>query len=179
MISFKTDPHIAMAGLEHIPALKALLNSAYRGESSKKGWTTEAHLIAGEVRTDEHDLLKIFKQKASVFLLYIDAQQQLVGCVNLQQHGNKIYLGMLSVSPLLQGFGIGKVLLQAAEDYAAYKKCNAIYMTVVSVRTELIDWYIRHGYRDTGEKKPFPEDGLTGKHLQELVFSVLEKELPS
>ena len=35
-----------------IPALDKLVNSAYRGDSSKKGWTTEADLLDGS-RTDE------------------------------------------------------------------------------------------------------------------------------
>jgi ribosomal protein S18 acetylase RimI-like enzyme len=52
---------------------------------------------------------------------------------------------------------------------------EAIYMTVISLRTELVEWYIRHGYKDTGERKPFPEDPMTGKHMRELEFMVLEK----
>jgi len=55
--------------------------------------------------------------------------------------------------------------------------CRSIYMTVITVRTELVSWYQRHGYADTGERKPFLEDGLTGKHLQPLEFMVLEKPL--
>lgn len=82
---------------------------------------------------------------------------------------------MFSVSPASQGGGIGKKLLLAAEDHAREVDCSMIYMTVISVRTELIDWYKRNGYVDTGERKPFTEDGLTGKHLQKLEFAVLEK----
>ena len=52
-------------------------------------------------------------------------------------------------------------------------------MTVISVRTELINWYKRHGYADTGNKKTFKEDGLSGKHLQPLEFIVLEKDIVS
>jgi ribosomal protein S18 acetylase RimI-like enzyme len=84
---------------------------------------------------------------------------------------------MFSVSPVLQGGGIGRQLLKAAEEYALSLQCTSIYMSVISVRQELIDWYIRNGFRDTGEKKAFPEDGLTGKHLQPLEFIILEKQL--
>ena len=116
-------------------------------------------------------------QPGSVFLKYTNAEQQITGCVNLQQHDQKIYLGMFSVLPHLQGAGIGKQLLQAAEEYALHKKCIAIYMSVISLRTELINWYLRHGYRDTGKRIPFVEDNVTGRHLQSLEFMVLEKSI--
>ena len=172
-----SSAQIAVATTEDIPAIKDLLNNAYRGEGSKQGWTTEADLIAGDTRTDETTLNKVMHDPGSVILKYTSEEQQLIGCVNLQQHGHKIYLGMFSVSPQLQGGGIGKQLLKAAEEYAFHLHCSAIYMSVVSVRKELIDWYKRHGYIDTGERKPFPEDGLTGKHLQLLEFLILEKTL--
>lgn len=170
---------ISIASPADVPAITALLNSAYRGASSTKGWTTEAHLIAGNARTDENNLKQIMQLPGSVLLKYTNEQQAIIGCVNLQQHDNKIYLGMLSVSPQLQGLGVGKHLLQAAEEYAHYLKCGSIYMSVISVRTELIQWYQRHGYKDIGERKPFIEDALTGKHLQPLAFLFLEKQMHS
>lgn len=172
-----SNPNIAIATIADSAAIINLLNSAYRGETSKQGWTTEAHLIAGESRTDDAGLKQVMQQAGSVILKYTDAAQQVIGCVNLQQHGNKIYLGMFSVSPLQQGGGIGKQILQAAEERAKHLQCTAIYMSVISVRTELINWYMRHGYRDTGERKPFIEDAVTGKHLQQLEFMTLEKSL--
>ncbi|WP_462252394.1 GNAT family N-acetyltransferase [Ferruginibacter sp.] len=170
-----SNPQISIATVADAANIVALLNSAYRGESSKQGWTSEAHLIAGNVRTDENDLLNIMAQPNGVVLKHINEQQKIIGCVNLQQHDKKIYLGMLSVSPNLQGAGIGKQLLKAAEEYAMYLQCAAIYMTVITARTELINWYNRYGYNDTGERKPFIEDNLTGRHLQPLEFMVLEK----
>lgn len=173
-----TDSHISIAAPEDVPAIKDLLNSAYRGEGSKQGWTTEAHLIAGDVRTDDNSVTEVMQQEGSVFLKYTDNQNNIIGCVNLQQHNDRLYLGMFSVSPQVQGGGIGKKLLAAAEEHADHVHCRSIYMTVISVRSELIDWYKRYGYVDTGERKPFIEDGLTGKHLQQLEFMVLEKKLP-
>ncbi|MBK7123287.1 MAG: GNAT family N-acetyltransferase [Chitinophagaceae bacterium] len=167
--------HIKTAKPFDIPAIVDLLNIAYRGETSRQGWTTEADLIAGNTRTDEYNVQEVMQQPGSIFLKYVSDEQQVAGCVNLQQHGEKIYLGMFSVLPHLQGSGIGKQLLQAAEEYAIQLKCKAIYMSVISVRSELISWYKRHGYADTGERKPFAEDGLTGKHLQALEFMILEK----
>src|SRR4029078_6357705 len=128
-----------------------------RGEVSKQGWTTEADLISGDTRTDESTLQEVMEQPGSVMLKYTNEQGQVTGCVNLQQHGYKIYLGMFGVQPWLQGVGLGKQLLKAAEEYALHLKCSAIYMSVVSVRSELIDWYRRHGYAETGERKPFEE----------------------
>jgi len=172
-----SNVQISLAQLKDIAAITQLLNSAYRGESSRKGWTTEADLIGGELRTDEKNLQQVMEQAGSVVLKYSTNKDEIIGCVNLQQHGKKLYLGMFSVSPELQGGGIGRQLLQAAEEYAFSLHCTAIYMSVISVRQELIDWYIRNGYRDTGERKAFPEDGLTGKHLQPLEFIILEKQL--
>ena len=169
-----TDPHISIATPADISALKNLLNQAYRGESSKQGWTTEADIIAGDTRTDEADLEKVMRHAGSIFLIY-SKENRIIGCVNLKKEGKRLYLGMFSVSPQLQGRGIGKKILYAAEEYAGQVQCEVIYMSVVSVRKELLDWYIRHGYYDTGETKPFPEDGLTGKHLQPLEFMILEK----
>ena len=176
MIAF-INPHIAIATTADVAEITALLNSAYRGESSKKGWTTEAHLIAGDVRTDENNLMEVIHQVNSVMLKFTNEQQEITGCVNLQQQNERIYLGMFSVAPKSQGFGIGKQLLKAAEEYAQQLQCTSIYMMVISAREELIGWYKRHGYQDTGERKPFAEDGLTGKHMQALEFMVLEKEI--
>ena len=171
------NPDISIATTEDIGQIKNLLNSAYRGESSKQGWTTEVNLIAGETRANENTLQQVMAKPGSVFLKYINEARQVIGCVNLQQHGNKMYLGMFSVSPQKQGAGIGKQLLQACEEYCSYLQCSAIYMSVISVRSELIEWYTRHGYKDTGERKPFAEDGESGKHLQPLEFMMLEKTI--
>ena len=170
-----SNSQIGIAVPEDVPVITALLNSAYRGETSRQGWTTEAGLIAGDTRTNESEVASLMNPPESVFVKYTD--ESIIGCVNLQQRQNKIYLGMLSVSPGLQGSGVGKKLLGAAEEYAAYYNCPIIYMTVISVREELINWYKRHGYADLGQRKPFEEDAVSGKHLRKLDFMVLEKRL--
>ena len=168
---------IAKATIEDIPQLVALLNSAYRGEGSKQGWTTEADLIAGEQRTDITTVKEVMNQPGSIILKYTNEEGEIIGTVNLQQHERGLYLGMFAVSPVLQGGGIGKQLLKAADEYAKEVSVATIYMSVVSVRKELIDWYKRHGYAETGERKPFVEDEITGKHLQKLEFITLEKNI--
>ena len=176
MITF-SNPKISIASLVDVADITALLNSAYRGESSKQGWTTEVHLIGGNQRTDEPSLQQVMKLTDSIVLKYINDEQKIIGCVNLQLHGNKIYLGMFSVAPHLQGMGIGKHLLNAAEEYANTTQCNTIYMSVIDVREELINWYKRNGYVETGERKEFIEDAVSGNHLQPLAFIILEKEI--
>ncbi len=168
---------IAQAVKEDIPHIVDLLNSAYRGERSQKGWTTEAHLIGGDVRTDEADVLNVFQQPGSIILKYTNDAGEIIGTVNLQQHERGVYLGMFAVNPNLQGGGIGKQLLKAADEHAKKVGSATIYMSVISVRSELIDWYKRHGYAETGERKPFVQDNLTGTHLQPLEFLILEKQI--
>ena len=160
-----------------IKSLNILVNSAYRGEFSKKGWTTEADLLDG-FRTDEEALKKMVNKKNSVILKCINNEGDIIGCVYLQKQNVKLYLGMLTVSPLFQNKGTGKKLLKAAEQYALENKCSSIYMTVISIRYELIQWYERHGYKQTGERKPFhPESSRFGLPKRQLEFIVLGKKV--
>lgn len=158
-----------------LPELVRLINSAYRGEASKKGWTTEADLIQGTQRIDEPELSATLGRPGTTLLKCLDAAGRIVGCVFLETFGERLYLGMLSVSPEQQGGGIGKKLLQAAEVEARERGCRSIYMSVISVRSELVDWYKRQGYQPNGATKPFPTDNKFGTPVQELEFVVLEK----
>ena len=165
---------ISIASLANAGAINALVNSAYRGVSSKKGWTTEADLLDG-TRIDEEAVKELLQKEDTTILLCLE-ENELLGCVELRKDNQKLYLGMLSVKPATQGKGIGKKLLMEAEIYAKSKNCAKIYMTVISVRKELIDWYVRHGYILTGERKPFVvPDTRWGIPKQELEFVVLEK----
>lgn len=167
---------ISAATLQDIPELNILVNSAYRGESSKKGWTTEEHLLGG-IRTDEDDLSKLL-QKENVTILKYTESSKIIGSVYLEKQVDKLYLGMLTVSPELQGGGIGKKFMQAAEDLAKENNIPKISMTVISVRKELIEYYERRGFKNTGETKPFPmNDPKFGIPKQQLAFIVMEKEL--
>lgn len=167
---------ILKAVLADAHSLNQLVNSAYRGDTSREGWTTEADLLDG-TRIDEAAMRDLIEKPGTVILTYREAGE-LLGCVELRMQDNKLYLGMLSVKPDTQGKGIGKKLMLAAEDYARQQNIKAIFMTVISVRSELIDWYIRHGYRLTGERKPFVvPDSRWGVPKKELEFVVLEKKI--
>lgn len=171
-----TQIKILKAEQSDLDAIAKLVNSAYRGEHAKKGWTTEADMIDG-TRTDVAALSDVIKRPDTVILKY-ERNGTIVGCVELRTSNGKLYLGMLTVEPSIQGGGIGKEMLKAAEDFARSQKCRSVYMTVITIRQELIDWYKRHGYVDTGERKPFAfNDPRFGLPKQKLEFLVLEKNL--
>ena len=163
----------------HIESLVHLINSAYRGEGSKQGWTTEAELLDGQ-RTDPEAIKKILHGEDSIVLIAEDDDSgQLLGCVHLERQGLKCYLGMLTVAPNLQDKGIGKMLLIESEALAHFWDCQSIIMTVISVREELISWYQRQGFKLTGEKKPFPygDERFGIPKSTHLEFAVLEKKI--
>ena len=167
---------ITRAGTDDIKELNILINRAYRGETSKKGWTTEADLLDG-LRTDEETLAEMMNKEDAVILKYGDEEHKIKGCVYLQKQNENLYLGMLTVDPNTQGNGIGKQLLKAATEHALEKNCSSIVMTVISIRDELIAWYGKHGYHKTGETKPFHANEKFGKPKQPLEFVVLEKKI--
>lgn len=163
---------------EHdIPQLVQLLNLAYRGDASRKGWTTEASLLKGDKRTDDDSVNALINTPGALFLKHLDDQQQINGCVFLQEKEGKLYLGMLSVNPEAQAGGIGKQLMTAATIYARERKIPAIFMRVISVRHELINWYKKQGYTDTGVTEPFTVDERYGIPTQPLEFIILEKQI--
>ncbi|MDB5287761.1 MAG: family acetyltransferase [Mucilaginibacter sp.] len=167
---------IIPATLTDVPELTALINSSYRGESSKKGWTTEANLIDGQ-RIDNESLTEQMEDPNAVVLKNIDKTGKITGCVYLQKRGDKLYLGMLTVSPLLQANGLGRQLLQAAEDYARSINYHTITMTVITTRTELVSWYERRGYQKNGEVIPLVIPEKFGILKQPLNMFKLEKEV--
>ena len=168
--------HICKATEADIDALVILVNSAYRGESSKQGWTTEADLLDGS-RIDATTMFLDMQNPNQQFLKAVDPFNKIIGCVSLVKKDAVLYLGMLTVQPNIQAKGIGKALLDAAETTAISLGLNIIEMTVISVRKNLIDWYIRKGYQLTGETLPFPSEPKFGIQKQALIFCVLQKKI--
>jgi ribosomal protein S18 acetylase RimI-like enzyme len=157
-----------------VPRILRLVNSAYRGEEAKKGWTHESDLIEGTLRTDENSLKEMIGNPDAVILKYTE-NDQLDGCVYLKRQNDKLYLGMLSVSPDRQASGIGRKLLTAADEHAKNLNCKMIEMTVISARKELIAWYERLGYHVTEETKPFNVETKFGVPRQPIEFLVMRK----
>ena len=167
---------ITKATLENVSQLNKLINSAYRGESSKKGWTTEANILEG-LRTTEEELTEMIQDYKNTILKFTE-NDQIIGCVLLVEKEQELYLGMLTVSPELQNSGVGKKLLQQAEIHASELGLPKIVMTVISVREELIAWYKRNGYKDTGAKEPFPASDVHIPIAEEpLEFIVMKKRI--
>jgi len=161
-----------------VDALVRLVNSAYRGASSKAGWTTEADLLGGQ-RIDAAMLAQLIARSDAVVLVH-EAAGRIIACVALENGPQGCYLGMLTISPTLQSAGLGSRLLAAAERWArANFGADSIHMTVIEQREELIAWYERRGYRPTGEYRPFPYGdpryGLPKRN--DLRFAVLLKPL--
>jgi GNAT superfamily N-acetyltransferase len=165
---------ITKASIIDVPELNLLVNRAYRGEESKKGWTSESDLLDG-IRIDEAMLIEYFNNEAINILKYTDDHGVITGCVYLEVKGSKLYLGMFSVSPILQGKGVGRALLKEAEAWAQTLNCHTITMTVIRTRTELINWYERRGYSFTGEIQPFHDHGRFGNPKQPIELIVMEK----
>jgi len=166
---------------EDLPTIVALMNRAYRGSGAAAGWNSEAGVIPGDRTTEA--LLRadlIAKPKASL-LKWIDMPGGAVsGCVWLEPLDEGAwYLGSLTVDPARQNGGLGRTMLAAAEQWVQARGATRIRMTVVNVREGLIAWYLRRGYRLTGETEPFPyDDARFGTPLRDdLAFVVLEKEL--
>jgi GNAT superfamily N-acetyltransferase len=160
------------------PALVTLVNSAYRGDSSKAGWTTEADLLGGQ-RIDVEGLAATIVTPGNIVLLH-EQDHVPVGCVHLERTGEGCYLGMLTIRPTMQGTGLGRQLLEAAERWAIeHWFSRSVHMTVIVQRIELIGWYERRGYIRTGEHKPFPygDERYGLPRRADLVFEVLCKRL--
>ena len=161
-----------------VPALVELVTSAYRGEASRQGWTTEADLLDGN-RIDPGVLLHDIERPRSRVLL-AERDDALLACAHVSDEDGAGYFGMFSVRPGLQGAGLGKALLAEAERVVREDwQLPAMRMTVIDLRDELIAFYERRGYRRTGIKKPFPYgDPRFGIPLRDdLRFEVLEKPL--
>lgn len=136
-----------------LPALHALVERAYRGDSARSGWTHEADLLGGQ-RTDRAALAETLADRAQM-LLVAEEGEALVGTVTVTRH-DPAHIGMLAVDPPRQAGGLGRQLVAAAEAAAHRAGATAIEMTVIGARPELIAWYERLGYTRTGEVRPFP-----------------------
>ena len=165
-----------------IGAIVALVTSAYRGEASRAGWTTEADLLDG-ARIDP-DLLHADIRRGNSIVLLSEAAgtapADLLACAHLAIEDGVGYFGMFAVRPGLQGSGIGGKVLAECERIAGDQwQLPAMRMTVIEQRDDLIAWYQRRGYRRTGIYKPFPygDERFGIPKRDDLRFEVLEKPL--
>ena len=173
-------PTAAIATDTDLDEIAALVNSAYRGESSRVGWTTEADCLGGQ-RTDAARLREELAAKPGAVLLTLaDDVGALLGSVWLEPRGvDAWYLGMFTIRPDLQSRGLGRMLLDEAARFARARGARRLQMTVIQLRASLIAWYERCGFRATGESVPFPYgDVRSGIPLRDdLQLLVFEKPL--
>lgn len=161
-----------------IPLLVELVTSAYRGDASRAGWTTEADLLDGN-RIDDAVLLADLRRPRSRVVV-AERDGELLACAHVAEEDDHGYFGMFAVRPTLQGDGIGKRLLAECERIARDEwRLPAMRMTVIDVRDTLIAFYERRGYRRTGVFKPFPygDERFGQPKRDDLRFEVLEKPL--
>jgi GNAT superfamily N-acetyltransferase len=167
----------AMAG--DVGAIVALVNSAYRGATSRAGWTTEADILGGQ-RTDAQEISRLIAQDGSAILLCLRAGE-IIGSVHVERvDAATAYMGMLVIRPVLQGQGLGRCLMDVAEHFVGVEWGAArMQMQVITLRHELIAYYERRGYRRTGATRLFPaSDPRFGlPKVEGLMFEMLEKLL--
>jgi ribosomal protein S18 acetylase RimI-like enzyme len=161
-----------------VPALVALVESAYRGDASRVGWTTEADILEGQ-RTDPEGVLAVIEAAGSR-LVAVERDGELVACCHIENRGPHAYFGMFAVRPTLQGGGLGKLVLSEAERFARDEwKVTEMHMTVITAREDLIAWYERRGYVRTGQNRPFPygDERFGLPTRDDLEFELLTKQL--
>ncbi len=169
---------VRAAGPGDVAAIVALVESAYRGDSSRAGWTTEADLLDGQ-RTDPEAVAAHITAPDSVILL-AERDGRLLACCHLERHDDHAYFGMFAVRPDLQGGGLGKAVIAEAERHARDEwDVPQLHMTVITVRAELIAWYERRGYVRTGQRSPFPygDERFGLPRREDLEFELLVKKL--
>lgn len=157
------------ATLNDVPELNTLVNTAYRGNAAKEGWTTEADLIEG-TRTDPTALREMIEHSHAYLELALE-NDEIIGCIYLEKNDKVLYIGMLTVRPSLQGNGLGKTLMMRALDHGREWGMKSTRMTVISERPELIGYYERMGFKWSGKTEPFPDhDPRNGKPRKKLTF---------
>lgn len=156
-----------------------LANAAYRGEPSRQGWTTEADLLDG-LRTTAEEVQSLIGSEHSIILIGIKGDE-IIASVCLEKDADAVHIGMFVVNLAMQGSGIGKQLLAYAESYAQqHWGISKFLMHVISVRHELISFYVRRGYRRTGKMRPFPVNpAMWQPKMAGLQLELLEKSAPA
>lgn len=153
-------PSIRSSGHEDVEAIVEVVNAAFQ---------VERFFVDGD-RTDPEEIREMLGR--GTFLL-AEREGALAACVYVEIRGDDGYFGMLSVHPSHQGEGLGRTLIEAAEERARQAGCGVMEIHVVDLRTELLPFYLRLGYVETGVEPMPPDPKLT----QPCRFLVMRKPL--
>lgn len=135
--------HFRIATAEDRPRLIPLINSAFSIETFIDGTRTDDEHLAATMET-------------GAIMIAENANGRLLGCVCTEVRGTRGYLGMLAVDPAHQGSGLGRLIVEAAEDHLRRLGCEAVDITVLSLRPQLPPIYRRFGYIQTGTEEFHP-----------------------
>jgi ribosomal protein S18 acetylase RimI-like enzyme len=179
----RRTPSLRVACVSDAAKLADIVHLAYRGGFSPVAWKNENHLVSGP-RATEEEIVDIVQSTDKIVLVAEMAvsgdELSMVGCVQIENYGHgEAHIGLLTVSPNCQNLGLGKFLVRAAEEHAhKHWQCKTATMSVLHNRTELLDWYLRLGYRQTGETAPFAGVG-TGVtvHFENPYFVIISKSI--
>lgn len=179
-----TAPSFRFAVHTDAAALAELIERAYRNPDTAGRWDSESHLLTGP-RTSREEMAALLADPDSRFLIAeIDGRAS--GCCLIQKLGSTgrpggeeapAYFGMFAIDARARNIGLGKQVLAEAE--ARVRKlwnAPAMVMTVINVRTELIAWYERRGYRLTGAAMPFPFSETSGEVTRDFHLVELRKD---
>lgn len=168
---------IVTASEADIPALNDLIHCCYRGEESFKGWTSEAHLLGG-IRATPELLAGEMSDPTFTYLKGINESGEIIACCRGQKQGNAtMFAGMLCVRPELQGAGLGKKMMAAIADVAREANCSRLRIRVIEQRKELVEWYVRQGFKPNGHTESFEAGAGVGIPKTNLSFIDLDKLL--
>jgi GNAT superfamily N-acetyltransferase len=140
----KRDSRIRQARAEDVEALTCVIDEAF---------VVERPFIEGD-RIDGHGIREFMEK--GIFLIVEDPAGT-AGCVYCELRGERGYLGLLAVYPERQGAGLGRDLMQGAEEYFRGAGCCAIDLRIVSARSGLREFYEKRGYEETGTTKLHPQ----------------------
>jgi ribosomal protein S18 acetylase RimI-like enzyme len=179
----RTAPSLRVARVDDAAQLAEIVHLAYRAGLSRVAWKNENHLVSGPRATEEQivDILQAADKTILVAEMPATADEtNIVGCVQIEDYGHgEAHIGLLTVRPDCQNLGLGKSLVKAAEEHShKHLQCKTATMSVLYNRTELLDWYLRLGYRLTGETAPFAGvgTGLT-TYFENPHFVIISKDL--
>ena len=163
------------AELSDAISIAELVNSAYRGEISRAGWTTEADLLDG-LRITTPEVATLIKRE-DAFVLVGVLRDQIIASIACEHLENTAKFGLIAVKPTLQNKGYGRELIKAAEAITAREwRVAGFYMSVITLRTELIEFYERLGFERSGQFEDFPENpALWQPKVQTLALEYLVK----